>query len=77
MSVHEMLENATTRKMWDLEVFCCVGLSGQMQPGDAIEFMNAACQGNMNVIDKYLEDGGNPNVHDEVLTPPPTFNRDK
>lgn len=43
-----------------------MGLSGQMQPGDTIEFMRAACQGNMSVIDKYLEDGGNPDIHDEV-----------
>lgn len=47
-----------------------------MQPGDTTELMNAACQGSMNVIDKYLEDGGNPNVHDEVLTSLPAFNCD-
>lgn len=28
--------------------------------------MNAASQGKLIVIDKYLADGGNPNVHDEV-----------
>ncbi|XP_039995663.1 ankyrin repeat domain-containing protein 2 [Xiphias gladius] len=33
---------------------------------DTAEFMNAATQGKLNVIDKYLSDGGNPNVHDEL-----------
>uniref|UniRef100_A0A3B4TY22 Ankyrin repeat domain-containing protein 2-like n=1 Tax=Seriola dumerili TaxID=41447 RepID=A0A3B4TY22_SERDU len=28
--------------------------------------MNAATQGKLNVIDKYLADGGDPNVHDEL-----------
>ncbi|XP_059215713.1 ankyrin repeat domain-containing protein 2 [Centropristis striata] len=35
-------------------------------PEDTAEFMNAASQGKLNVIDKYLADGGNPNVHDEL-----------
>lgn len=50
-------------------LFQCVGLCGQMQPETTLEFMNAACQGNLDVIDKYLADGGNPNVHDEVRSP--------
>lgn len=33
------------------------------------EFMNAASQGKLNTIDKYLSDGGNPDAHDEVYTP--------
>lgn len=33
---------------------------------DIADFMNAASQGKLNVIDKYLADGGNPNVHDEL-----------
>ncbi|XP_034463802.1 ankyrin repeat domain-containing protein 2 isoform X2 [Hippoglossus hippoglossus] len=33
---------------------------------DTAEFMNAATQGKLNVIDKYLADGGDPNVHDEL-----------
>lgn len=54
----------------NLLLFRCVGLSGQMQmPETTLEFMNAACQGNLDVIDKYLADGGNPNVHDEVRSP--------
>ncbi|XP_054456587.1 ankyrin repeat domain-containing protein 2 [Anoplopoma fimbria] len=35
-------------------------------PTDTAEFMNAASQGKLNVIDKYLADGGDPNVHDEL-----------
>ncbi|XP_029306087.1 ankyrin repeat domain-containing protein 2 [Cottoperca gobio] len=35
-------------------------------PTDTAEFMNAARLGKLNVIDKYLADGGNPNVHDEL-----------
>ncbi|KAL7383801.1 hypothetical protein ABVT39_017844 [Epinephelus coioides] len=35
-------------------------------PMDTAEFMNAASQGKLTVIDKYLVDGGNPNVHDEL-----------
>ncbi|XP_068183527.1 ankyrin repeat domain-containing protein 2 isoform X2 [Antennarius striatus] len=35
-------------------------------PEDAAEFMNAASQGKLNVIEKYLTDGGNPNVYDEL-----------
>ncbi|KAM6922246.1 uncharacterized protein ankrd2 isoform 2-T2 [Lycodopsis pacificus] len=35
-------------------------------PTDTADFMNAASQGKLNVIDKYLADGGNPNVHDEL-----------
>ncbi|KAM8860084.1 uncharacterized protein ankrd2 isoform 2-T2 [Spinachia spinachia] len=35
-------------------------------PTDTAEFMSAASQGWLNVIDKYLADGGNPNVHDEL-----------
>uniref|UniRef100_A0A672IHG5 Ankyrin repeat domain 2 (stretch responsive muscle) n=1 Tax=Salarias fasciatus TaxID=181472 RepID=A0A672IHG5_SALFA len=30
------------------------------------EFMNAASQGKVEVIHKYLSDGGNPNAHDEL-----------
>lgn len=52
----------------NLLLFHSVGLSGQMQPETALEFMNAACQGNLEAIDKYLADGGNPNVHDEVCS---------
>lgn len=37
-----------------------------IQPEDTTEFMNAASQGKLSVIDKYLADGGNPNVHDEL-----------
>ncbi|XP_035519782.1 ankyrin repeat domain-containing protein 2 [Morone saxatilis] len=37
-----------------------------VQLEDTAEFMNAAGQGKLNVIDKYLADGGNPNVHDEL-----------
>lgn len=33
------------------------------------EFMNAASQGKLDVIEKYLADGGNPDVHDEVCSP--------
>ncbi|XP_040906203.1 ankyrin repeat domain-containing protein 2 [Toxotes jaculatrix] len=33
---------------------------------DTAEFMNAATQGKLDVIDKYLANGGNPNVHDEL-----------
>uniref|UniRef100_A0A4W6C4N8 Ankyrin repeat domain 2 (stretch responsive muscle) n=1 Tax=Lates calcarifer TaxID=8187 RepID=A0A4W6C4N8_LATCA len=33
---------------------------------DTGEFMMAATQGKLNVIDKYLADGGNPNVNDEL-----------
>ncbi|XP_068424752.1 ankyrin repeat domain-containing protein 2 [Clinocottus analis] len=33
---------------------------------DTAEFMNAAGQGKLNAVDKYLADGGNPNVHDEL-----------
>ncbi|XP_062257225.1 ankyrin repeat domain-containing protein 2 [Platichthys flesus] len=33
---------------------------------DTAEFMNAATQGKLNVIDKYLADGGDPNIHDEL-----------
>lgn len=44
-------------------------LCGQIQPEDTTEFMNAASQGKLSVIDKYLADGGNPNVHDEVRSP--------
>ncbi|TKS85599.1 Ankyrin repeat domain-containing protein 2 [Collichthys lucidus] len=36
------------------------------QPEDTAEFMNAASQGKLNVMDKYLADGGNPNIHDEL-----------
>ncbi|XP_028279304.1 ankyrin repeat domain-containing protein 2 isoform X2 [Parambassis ranga] len=35
-------------------------------PVDTAEFMNAASQGKVNVIDVYLADGGNPNAHDEL-----------
>ncbi|KAL6101839.1 ankrd2 [Pungitius sinensis] len=35
-------------------------------PTDTAEFMSAASQGRLNVVDKYLADGGNPNVHDEL-----------
>uniref|UniRef100_A0A3B5AAT3 Ankyrin repeat domain 2 n=1 Tax=Stegastes partitus TaxID=144197 RepID=A0A3B5AAT3_9TELE len=35
------------------------------RPVDAAEFMNAASQGKVNVIDVYLADGGNPNAQDE------------
>lgn len=31
--------------------------------------MYAAGQGKLNVMDKYLADGGNPNAHDEVFSP--------
>uniref|UniRef100_A0A673AN18 Ankyrin repeat domain 2 (stretch responsive muscle) n=1 Tax=Sphaeramia orbicularis TaxID=375764 RepID=A0A673AN18_9TELE len=30
------------------------------------EFMNASSQGDLKVIDQYLSDGGNPDVHDEL-----------
>lgn len=40
-----------------------------IQPEDTAEFMNAASQGKLTEIDKYLADGGNPNVHDEVCSP--------
>lgn len=36
---------------------------------DTAELMKAARQGKLDVIDKYLDDGGNPNVHDEVCSP--------
>ncbi|XP_030298333.1 ankyrin repeat domain-containing protein 2 [Sparus aurata] len=36
------------------------------RPEDARELMNAASQGKVNVIEKYLADGGNPNLHDEL-----------
>lgn len=39
-----------------------------IQPEDTAEFMNAASQGKLNEIDKYLADGGNPDVHDEVCS---------
>uniref|UniRef100_UPI003AAAF2B6 uncharacterized protein ankrd2 n=1 Tax=Centroberyx gerrardi TaxID=166262 RepID=UPI003AAAF2B6 len=35
-------------------------------PVDSAEFMNAAIQGELKVVEKYLADGGNPNVHDEL-----------
>ncbi|XP_074501910.1 uncharacterized protein ankrd2 [Sebastes fasciatus] len=38
----------------------------EIGPADTAEFMNAASQGKLIVIDKYLADGGNPNVHDEL-----------
>ncbi|KAI3363201.1 hypothetical protein L3Q82_011830, partial [Scortum barcoo] len=38
----------------------------EIRPEDAAEFMNAARQGKLDVIDKYLADGRNPNVHDEL-----------
>lgn len=47
-------------------MFTCVFLCGQIGPDDTPEFMNAASQGKLKVINKYLADGGNPNVHDEV-----------
>ncbi|XP_034538285.1 ankyrin repeat domain-containing protein 2 [Notolabrus celidotus] len=34
--------------------------------GDTAEFMNAASQGNLHAIEKYLADGGSPDVHDEL-----------
>uniref|UniRef100_A0A8C2ZHE1 Ankyrin repeat domain 2 (stretch responsive muscle) n=1 Tax=Cyclopterus lumpus TaxID=8103 RepID=A0A8C2ZHE1_CYCLU len=35
---------------------------------DTAEFMNAASQGKLNVIDKYLADGGDPNIHQRHTT---------
>nr|XP_046258057.1 ankyrin repeat domain-containing protein 2 isoform X2 [Scatophagus argus] len=46
-------------------VSMCVFRCGQMRPEDT-EFMNAASQGKLNVIDKFLADGGHPDVHDEL-----------
>ncbi|XP_068614876.1 ankyrin repeat domain-containing protein 2-like [Brachionichthys hirsutus] len=39
-------------------------------PENAAEFIKAASQGKLNVIDKYLADGGNPNVYDELKRTP-------
>ncbi|KAF3842105.1 hypothetical protein F7725_024056 [Dissostichus mawsoni] len=39
-----------------------------IEPMDTAELMKAARQGKLDVIDKYLDDGGNPNVHDEGHT---------
>ncbi|XP_026046953.1 ankyrin repeat domain-containing protein 2 [Astatotilapia calliptera] len=44
-------------------------LSVEMQviePVDTAEFMNAASECKLDIIDRYLEDGGNPNAHDEL-----------
>lgn len=43
-----------------------VCLCGQIEPVDTAEFMNAASECKLDIIDRYLEDGGNPNAHDEV-----------
>uniref|UniRef100_A0A3Q2WB33 Ankyrin repeat domain 2 n=1 Tax=Haplochromis burtoni TaxID=8153 RepID=A0A3Q2WB33_HAPBU len=43
----------------------CVCLCGQIEPVDTAEFMNAASECKLDIIDRYLEDGGNPNAHDE------------
>lgn len=58
----------------NLSVYCPtvsprVCFCAQIQPDDTAELMNAASQGNLNEIDKYLAHGGNPNVHDEVCSP--------
>ncbi|XP_044229377.1 ankyrin repeat domain-containing protein 2 [Thunnus albacares] len=37
-----------------------------MRPVDMTQFMNAASQGKLDTIDKYLANGGNPDVHDEL-----------
>ncbi|CAJ1067631.1 ankyrin repeat domain-containing protein 2 [Xyrichtys novacula] len=34
--------------------------------GDTAEFMNAASQGNRSAIERFLADGGDPDVHDEL-----------
>lgn len=47
-------------------LYMCVFLC--WQPENTAEFMNAATKGKLNVVDKYLADGGNPNVHDEVFS---------
>ncbi|XP_060895741.1 ankyrin repeat domain-containing protein 2 isoform X2 [Labrus mixtus] len=38
----------------------------EVEPEDTAEFMNAASQGKLSLIEKYLADGGNPNAHDEL-----------
>uniref|UniRef100_A0A3Q0SXR9 Ankyrin repeat domain 2 (stretch responsive muscle) n=1 Tax=Amphilophus citrinellus TaxID=61819 RepID=A0A3Q0SXR9_AMPCI len=43
-----------------------VFLCGQIGPVDTAEFMNAASECKLSIIDKYLADGGNPNVCDEL-----------
>lgn len=43
-----------------------VFLCGQTVHVDTAEFMNAASGCKLNIIDKYLADGGNPNACDEV-----------
>lgn len=67
LCMHDMYIN-------NLSLYCAtvsprVCLCGQIQPEDTAEFMNAASQGNLNEIDKYLAHGGDPNVHDEVCSP--------
>uniref|UniRef100_A0A668VV02 Uncharacterized protein n=1 Tax=Oreochromis aureus TaxID=47969 RepID=A0A668VV02_OREAU len=37
----------------------------QIEPVDTAEFMNAASECKLDIIDRYLADGGNPNAHDE------------
>ncbi|XP_042357944.1 ankyrin repeat domain-containing protein 2 [Plectropomus leopardus] len=51
------------KKTYTPRVSAEIPVIGAMDPA---EFMNAASQGKLNVIDKYLADGGNPNVHDEL-----------
>lgn len=42
-----------------------------------MDFLLAAANGNLKVVDKFLEDGGDPNTHDEVfLTCCPSLNLD-
>ncbi|XP_028324531.1 ankyrin repeat domain-containing protein 1 isoform X2 [Gouania willdenowi] len=59
----EAVENTCSRK---------TSLSGEPEQipkilyVDMDQFMNAARQGNLAVIKKYLSNGGNPNVHDEL-----------
>lgn len=40
----------------------------QLGPVDTFDFMKAATQGKLKVVEKYLEDGGDPNFSDEEST---------
>lgn len=44
--------------------FVSVVYQGLVEPE---EFLKAAAQGKMEVVEKFLEDGGDPNTCDEVL----------
>ncbi|KAF3708244.1 Ankyrin repeat domain-containing protein 2 Skeletal muscle ankyrin repeat protein [Channa argus] len=53
----------TTKKTYTAMVSVKIPATGTVATA---EFMNAASQGKVNIIEKYLADGGNPNVHDEL-----------